>query len=583
MDTPLRIEVGRAYRVTVSNDLNALRSSAQIWLLSANAQSTLYKTLGAGEEYVLGPYVNTTSFRIETTGIVTIAPAGDEFGTPTKISAIDKVAPYNVLAPEDFGCKGEYEARSQGIWDGTHFSDTFFRFEQKHIGWSFWQDGNLRTIVGVTADGKARVSPDGYGSTGINWRIRGQNDTPYMQAFLNALSPDYDEDNLSNVFAEPVRDLNGPLKFGKVGILTAGKTYPVTNTSAEYSGGKLSCLTVRRRTSVTTIGLGEHTATIVASPGTYGHVLSNKISASDFPDSVELSNFTISGDGGFSSNSLNGLHWETPYGNYSKVDPFPRFYNLRVERAKQHGYYFEGKGEVKIRDCDAFNCSGYGMFLTGQYDVSVMGGQFGGNSKTGFRVDSPGPIQVTGIKSFYNGSAGGSNDEDCAGIVLECLSGDTHVGGGFLYNFQSQESRGAGVVVKIRNCQIYGQVQDPNRSTIGAAGGRPTVKAAVYIKGSYACGNDFHLFVNPALTEYASPNWPADTNIVHIDGDDPFVSANGGPQNNRGDIYYPKDFILPGGGTMYGIQFTGTGTPFSGGGTVNGKNTELKINGVALT
>lgn len=583
MDTPLRIEVGRAYKVSVSNDLNSLRSSAQIWLLASNAQSTLHKTLGAGEEFILGPYVNVVTFRIETTGIVSIIPVGNDFSTPVKVSEIDKVAPYNVLAPEDFGCKKQYEARSQGIWDGTYFSDTFFKFEQKHIGWSFWQDQNLRTIIGVTSDGKALLNPAGYGSTGINWRIRGQDDTPFFQAFINACSPDYDPNNLANVFAEPVRDLNGPLKFGKVGLLTPGGVYPVTNSAAQYGAGKLSCLEARRRISITTIGIGEHTATIVASPGTYGHVLSNKISASDFPDFVQLSNFTISGDGGFSPNGLNGLHWETPYGNYSKVDPYTRFYNLRVERAKVHGYYFEGKGEVKIRDCDAFNCGGYGMFLTGQYDVSVIGGQFGANSLTGFRVDSPGPIQVTGIKSFFNGGGGGSNDEDCANIVLECLTGDTLVGDGFLTNFQCQESRGCGLVVKIRNCQIYGQIQDPNRSTIGSPTGRPTVKAAIYLKGGYACNNDFKVLVDPALTRYATPNWPADTNIIYIDGDSTFNPTNGGPQNNFGDIDYPIDFIMPGNTVRQGIQFTGTGTPFSGGGTVNGKNTRLKINGVALT
>jgi hypothetical protein len=590
MDTPLRIEVGRAYRLIVSENTDKVINSARVWLTSPNGQDVLYQTLIAGDEYVFGPYVNLVSFRIETTGVVTITQVGEDFGTPVLTSSLSSTATAtasnlrNTLSPEDFECKGEYEARSQGIWDGTYFSDTYFQFTEEHVGWSFWQDGNLREITAVTEDGKCVINPNGYGTTGINWRIRGQDDTTYMQNFLNALSPDYDPEDLANVFAEPVIGLNGALKFGKVGILTAGKTYPVTNSSAQYNAGagKLSCLLVRRRTSVTTIGLGEHTATIVATPGTYGHVLSNR-DAEAFSDFAQLSNFTIHGDGDFSTNSLDGLHWETPYGNYDKIDPYSRFYHLRVERAKRHGYYFRGKGEVKIRDCDAFNCGDSGLHVRGQFDVSVIGGQFGAMGKAGIRVDSPGPIQITGVKSFYIGSNGGSNDEDCAGIVIEATNGDSFSGGASITEFEVQETRGVGLLIKVRNCMVRGVIQDPNREPIGAATGRPTVKSAIYLKGPNASCNNLDIFVMPALTAYATPNWPADTSIIHIDGDDPFESANGGPQNNTGNVRYPISSILAGGGTFDGIEFTGTGTPFSGGGCTNGKNTALKINEVALT
>lgn len=489
----------------------------------------------------------------------------------------------SILTPEQYGCLGEYEARSQGNWNGVSFGDTYFKFLPKHIGWSFWQDGNLRTITGVTEDFRAIISPNGYGSTNINWRIRGQDDTPYFQLFLNACSPDYDPSNPTNTFPENVIGLNGALKFGRIGVMNSMKTYPVFNSAAQSAGGKTACLFVRRRTCLRTLGTGPAGATIVACPGTYGHVVSNR-DTSAYTDFVDIGNFTINGEGDFCANGLDALHWETPYGNYDKVDPYSTFRSIRVDRAARHGFYFHGKGEVKIRDCDAFSCKSYGMFITGQYDVSVIGGQFGGNSKTGFRIDSPGPIQVTGIKSFYSGSNGGSNDEDCANIVLENLSGDYHSGGGFLVNCMSQESRGAGLVIKIRNCLIDGcQIQDPNRQTIGT-GTRPTVKTGIYLKGPVACGNVFsNTVVMPALTEYATPNWVVDTSIIHIDGDNPFSTANGGPQNNVGDIRYPIDYIMPGNTVLKGVTFTGSGAATSGNGCINGKNTGLRINGVALT
>lgn len=491
-----------------------------------------------------------------------------------------------IVTPEDWGCKGEFYASSGGVWDGTYFSDTNFDFTQEHVGWSFWQDGNLRTITAVTEDGKASLNPNGYGTQYINWRMMGQNDTVYFQRFLNSLSPDFDADNPDADIPEPVIGLNGALQYGKVGLLTPGVNYPVGNTSAQYSGGKLSALWQPRRTTVTCLSMGEHGSSICMIPGSYGHVISNR-STTSYSDFLQLFNITIVADGDFSTNSLDGVHWDLPYGNYDKVDPYHRIEKVRVERSRRHGYYFNGKGELKVRDCDAFNSGSYGMFITGQYDISVIGGQFGGCSKTGFRIDSPGPIQVTGIKSFYSGSGGGSNDEDCANIVLENLTGDAHSGGAFITNFQAQESRGCGIIIKIRNCQVYGQVQDPNRSTIGAASGRPTVKAGVYLKGPYACGNDLRIIVMAALTEYATPNWPADTCILAIDGDDPFSTTNGGPQNNYGEINYPVDFITPGNGTLKGVTFTGTGQALYDAagqkGCVNGKNTRLLVNGVALT
>lgn len=582
MTTTIRIEVGRAYKVKVADGLNPVKSSAKLWYITSKGQDVFYKSLNVADEEILGPYLNIVNIRIETVGDVSIDPVGVDFDLPSRLSSINSPAPNGLLYPKDFGCKFEYESRSQGIWDGTYFSDTYFKFDKKHIGWSFWQDSNLRTIVGVTDDGKAKISPDGYGSTDINWRAAGQDDTPYMQACLDAASPDYDPSNPANTFPETVIGLNGVIKYGKTIILDHTKTICVSNTQAQWNSGKTSCLIMRRRCSITSMAGGCHGATFVLRPGSYGDVLSNK-DITTFTDFAMMSNFTINGDKDFNSQGRDGLHWETPYGNGDKVDPYSQFRNIRIERTKRHGSYWHGKGEIKIREVDAFNCGEYGMFLTGQYDVSVIGGQFGGCSKTGLRIDSPGPAQVCGVKSFFNGSGGGTNDEDSAGIVFECTTGDIFVGNAYITQVQTQETRGSGIVISIRNCQIVGcQFLDPNRTGVGS-GTRPSNIAGIHLKGPYACNSYIQAYVGPTLTAYATPNWPVDTHVLRIDGDVPFNSDNGGPQNNTGYISYPVDTILPGGAVHKGVTVSGTGAILFGGGCTNGKNTGLLVNGVALT
>lgn len=490
-----------------------------------------------------------------------------------------------VLSPEDFGCKGEYVARSQGVYEGNGvFSDTLFKFEKQHEGWTFWQDGaTVRTIVSVDAvTGKATITPAPYGTTDINWRIRGQDDTPFMQACFDAASPDYGS---TTTYDEPATPLNGATDMGKVVLLTPGMIYPVSLSQAEFNAGKRSAIVMRRRTGVATAFLptSPHGSFIVQTPRSYGKVISNR-DTSCYTDFISLCGFTINCDGDFSGNSDNAVHIETPYGNYSKVDPFSFFSNVTVERSNGLAFHLQGKGELKTRDCNGFSCKNGGMLLRGQYDITVYGGQFGGCGKTGIRVEGPGPCQIHGVKAYYIGSNGGSNDEDCAGIVIDTLGGDIYAKGAYLSQVQTQETRGTGIIIKIRECQVVAcQFLDPNRNGIGAAGGRPADIAGIHLKGPYACNNYIQAHVGMTLTTYSTPNWPADTHVIKIDGDTPFVNANGGPQANRGYISYPVTVKNPGNVDFLGLTVSGTGAILFGGGTTNGKNTGLLVNGTALT
>ena len=125
MTTTIRIEIGRAYKIKVADGSDPLKSSAKIWYITSKGQDVFYKSLLINDEEILGPYLNVVNVRIETIGNVSIEPVGLDFDIPSPVSAVNKPAPDGLLYPKDFGCKFEYESRSQGIWDGTHFSDTY--------------------------------------------------------------------------------------------------------------------------------------------------------------------------------------------------------------------------------------------------------------------------------------------------------------------------------------------------------------------------------------------------------------------------------------------------------------------------
>lgn len=489
-------------------------------------------------------------------------------------ASIDKVPTENIFRPETFAV-GDYSyCKTSGTGEnlgGGLFRDLDYPFTADDVGKTFWQDGAVvRTITAVDGSGVATISPDPYGGTNINYVVNGYDWTDAIQAAWDAAAAVSGDDleDTDAAFAGP--------RMGGVVLLEAGKKYGVFNSSASYSGGKLSCLIMRRRTTFTTaFSVNETQGVIVQLPKSYGHVMAPP-STTTHMDFTTVANITIECIGDFSSNSLNGIDFEIEYDNLPRVDAFNRFERITVRQAKVDGFRFSGRGELKIRDCDAFSCGGKGMFIDDQYDWSLIGGQFGGNRNTGFYVYASGAGNATGFKSFYSGSNGGSDPKKCANLVV---TGD-QMRHGFVWmsNFQLQESRGSGLYVDVGNCYFDNfQALDPSTTALIASGTLPSIRAGVHIAGEGARMNSFYGTVSSSVAVFRNPNWNADTYAVYIDD----VDGDGaGPQLNEGHIKTYRPTTNLGGGTQVGNQYSGTGSVKGGGGVTNGKNPDLYIDGV---
>ena len=493
----------------------------------------------------------------------------------------------NVFYPEDFGAKADAVGYHDGVYDsGTGvFTSASYTFTAADLAQAATKkvyfagtNGAPRTITGLVGSG-ITVTPtiSGISTPGILWLMT-SDDTAAVQAACDAARAVQGND-VDEVAAGGIDQLI--MSSGQV-VLTPGKRYGVFNSSASYNGGagKISAITYYRRTTFGGTNNGFNQTGLVLIPGSYGHIVANTGAASH-TDFVNLSNFTVWGYKEFSPNSLDAIHLEVPYDNFDKVDALSRVENVTVYKAKRHGFYFKGRGELNVVRCQAFTCGKYGAFMDSQYDWKMWGCAFGGNSLTGLRIYGGGG-QVSVTKSFYNGSGGGTNDENSANLVLEGDPSNTYRQGyTFFSGFQAQESWGCSVVAKAGMIAFdtSSSFLDPFRSSMGA-GSRPSIKAAIYLKGDGACNIIFGgCLVGPSVTVFQNPNWEADVSAVYID---PLVSLSG-PQQNRGDIYTYLPTIAPGGATRVGIQYSGTGAVVSGGGATNGQNTGLRINGVACT
>lgn len=492
-----------------------------------------------------------------------------------------KVSAENVFYPEDFGAKGDAVGNQDGVIASTWFSSAAYVFTTDDLNavpqkklWFSGTDGSPRTITAVNA-GAIQVTPSVTGTTGILW-LMSTDDTQAVQDACNAAraiqGPDTDET------ASGGADHMTP--SGGVVYLTPGKRYGISNSSASYSGGKISAVTVYRRMYFGGETTSSYQTGLVQLPGSYGHAVAN-LGSSSHTDFLTLANFSIWCYKEFNPNALNGVHLEIPTDGYDKIDPYNRVENVAVWKSRVHGFYFKGRGELEVQKIQASGCGGYGAFFDSQYDWKLLNSAFGGNEKTGLRIYGGGG-QISHTKSFYNGISGGTNDEDCANLVVD---GDQNVGSrqgfAFFSNFQCQESRGCSAVIKAgivsfdSACTFF----DPLRVTM-SSGTLPTVKAAIYLKGQGARMVDFgNCRVGSSVTVYENPNWPADTYSVYIDG----LTSSSGPQENTGNIRTYVATINTGGGTQVGTQYSGTGAVKGGGGISNGTNIGLYIDGVACT
>ncbi len=476
----------------------------------------------------------------------------------------------NVFYPEDFGAVGDAVGAQDGTpGPGNTFSSISYVFQATDVGKSFWpNDGVQRTITAVNS-GVATLSSASSGTTNVLW-LMATDDTVAIQAALDAAravqGPDVTEDATT---------LDQLVRSGGIVALAAGKAYGITNSSAQYSGGKLSCLFQYRRTTFMGAGVGAHRSALVLLPGSYGHMVSSP-SPTSFTDFTEIANMTLYGYGPFNPNGLDGLHIELPVGGYDKTDPYHRVYRLTTIQTNRDGFYFKGKGELVVDQCDSFGSGRNGFFFDNVYDFKFLASNAGGNRLTGIKMDSTGAATVTACKSFYSGTNGGSDQKNCANWVLL----GNQEGGLVTFNgCMAQESRGSGWYIESGNNVFNGcQGYDPGRSDLGG-GTLPTNMAAWQLESVNCRMNTFSDCVaSPSATIYQDPNWQPNVSSVYIAD----VDVNqAGPQLNQGHIWTYRPTINAGGGVRVGTQYSGTGGVKTGGGVTNGKNSDLYIDGVA--
>lgn len=344
-------------------------------------------------------------------------------------------------------------------------------------------------------------------------------------------------------------------------------SYLISNTQAEYTGGKLSAVVIPRRVAL--IGSGIHQTQLHMKAGSYGHCVAPKlIGASAWMDFMEVGCFTVFAYRGWNPNVLNTFHFHVAFDGYAGVDPRNRIHDLHADQSKGADFYFSGRGEAVIDNCHGFNGDSYGFEVRGFMDSVFSNCNAGGKEKTAFRIYASGAVRFNSCKGFYSGKGGGSNAADCAGVHLD---GDTLFAGQVnLTDFEVQETRGSSFLINSASNTFIGcRALDPGRSGI-AAGTLPGTVAGFDLSGANCVQNIFAgCKVSPSVPLYQSDNWGNAGHSVAIDG-----SA----EKNQGDIWTWKASTSDS-GTDYDGGFGAKG----GAGTSNGKNTMLKVDGVACT
>lgn len=477
----------------------------------------------------------------------------------------------NIFRPEDFGAKADCIGSGTGVMSGGWFSDIAYTFKEEDVGKEFYTDSTQRIITAVDVNGRCQMSPATGNGSSIHY-LMGTDDTAAIQAALDA-ARDVRED-----IAETAGATYGLLMRGGVVQLSAGKNYLVSNSQASYNGGKLAALTLYRRICLMGAGTGFSTSCIVLKPGSYGHVMSNV--SGGYTDFLTVSNLNIIGYETWNANALDGINLTVAFNGYDQVDPFNRFLDVLVIRCKRNGFHFQGRGELVVDRCVAGGNGQYGFYLTGLNDYKFISCNAAGNMKTGIRILSAAGGSFTNCRSFYSGSNGGSDYKDSCGFYV---GADQMRNGIMIFmGCEGQENRGSGWVID--NCGVNHfvacQGQDPARDGLNS-GTLPTVCAGWHLLGNGACQNIFtNCFSGPGVGIFnMTNNWGLATDAVYIAGVD---GSGNGPQANRGDIY---TFVptIQGGVTDPGTNYRPGYGAKGGAGTSNGKNTLLRVDGIACT
>ena len=460
------------------------------------------------------------------------------------------LASKNIFRPEDFGAvaDGVYSYTGEYL-GGGRFHDDNYTFTTADIGKIWGQDGALsRTVTGVIS-GDAIISPDPYGSTDILWQMGTDDKTALRDACTAAAA------------------------VGGVVGLTPGKIYATQLTSAGYNlTTNRAAVFIEPHVTITTLnGVNEQRAAIMALPKSYGWLVANHVRG-DVTDFATVANLDLLCFIGSSPNMQGGFELEVAYSGFLKTDAYNRVYNVTVKDCAGWGARFKGRGGLKLRDVDCYDCT-YGMQLDGQYDFSIIGGEVGGNKKTSLNFANASNGLFTGMKVFYGGASGGSDADDSCGLLFD----GTDYRQGFIFgaNNQIQQTRGHSTRILSGNIWLDNlQCQDPSDPAINS-GTLPSNMSAIYV-GTLAHDVVINASVKSSFQYYQNPNWSVDVDAVYIEDVD---GSGNGPQNISGNITTQQPVVV-GGVTKPGIQYSGTGQVKAGGGITNGKNANLYIDGV---
>lgn len=512
-----------------------------------------------------------TKFPDNTNGAITEAKLR-EFLEDLTVNFEDK--PYIDIA--NYGGVGDAREYIDGAISSGVVTTSKYTFTEADIGKSFciyrgWNAGDYdgATIVDVTPEGGAVLDNDYGGLSASSRRILFGTDN--TQAFEDAFEAARDlidhEPGLGN-------DIVAwrAIPAGGCVMLRHG-TYLVKNTQARVDAGKEGAINVPRNCSL--LGQGMGSSNIVAHFGNIGHIIANESSASNAATQrVTLGNFSVfGGRGGTGEQSLDNIHWSTRMGNYSNTDAFNTFFNIQSHQARQHGFYFKGRGENLFYGLWAAQTEGYGYFMDGIQDSRWSECNAAGCRLTGMRIKANASSAFNNCKSFYCGDGGGTDYADSANWYI---SGDSHSyrkGSMIFTGCESQESRGSGWVIEGGLCQFVGCLSsDPDRF---GGGTRPDIKAGIHLRadGSNNVFDGFYVRASLGLDWTNESHYGGDY-AVYIDrnsmanpGDSNYERR--GPRNNKGSIYTLEP-------SRYNEQKIG------GPGAENGMNCMLSIDGVYL-
>lgn len=474
-------------------------------------------------------------------------------------------APYNARG----GAVGEADGVVAG---GNTLASAKYTFTSADIGKIVYIAGSSARNITAVAAGVATFDGAALSSGSSRQWFCGHDDTAALQAALTAakiVGASVTGGASSSAAGGGAMAIGGYVELDATGYL-------ISNSQADYDGGKIAALVVARRTSL--VGKGINATHLYLGIGNIGHGICNE-NQNGYDDFIQMSGFSLFCNGGYQpSGCLDGIRHYAAFNGYQKIDTFSRYRDIFVHEAKRDGFYFNGRGEMIIENLMAQWCARYGLFFDGLLDSRVSHCNSGGAQYSGIRINRCANVHYTNCKSFYSGASGGSTPGDCANWYV--TADQPRNGYCFFTTCEGQEARGSNWVIESGYNQLIGCIgSDPSRDPLGGATGRPTVRASFHLRTNGGT-NAYRTHLSgcrggPSLTVWdASPH--GGTHLVYIDA---------GVTKCSGDVWAFDDVLYEDANnrsTTNGSNGT-AGAILGGTGSSNGTNTNLRVEGTYCT